>query len=132
MLPVYNTLFICNTPNIQMKWRSSFKNLFGLPSTSKKTVRPRRLPHRLLQNDYYNNVLFQFKDIKISFTHNLFIQWNPSIAAALGERHFGRYIGAAVIEGSFCIQTVHLGPGFLAVISQLAVTQGWPLRGVPL
>ncbi len=49
------------------------------------------------------------------------IQWNPSIAATLGEQHFGRYIGVvAFIEGLFCTQTVHLGPGCLAVISQLA------------
>ncbi len=38
---------------------------------------------------------------------------------------FGRYIhvhvGVAFIEGLFCTQTVHLGPGFLAVI------QRWPL-----
>ncbi len=31
-----------------------------------------------------------------------------------------------------CFVTVHLGPGCLAVISQLAFIQGWPLRGVPL
>ncbi len=60
------------------------------------------------------------------------IQWNPSIAAILGEQHFGRYIGVGFIEGLFCTQTVHLGPGCLAVISQLAFIQGWPLRGVPL
>ncbi len=48
------------------------------------------------------------------------IRWNPSIAATLGGKHFGRYIGAAFIEGLFCTQTVHLGPGCLAVISQLA------------
>ncbi len=29
-------------------------------------------------------------------------------------------------------QTVPLGPGCLAVISQLAFNQGWSLRGVPL
>ena len=38
----------------------------------------------------------------------------------------------AVVEGLFCVQTLHLGPVYLAVISQLAVLQGWPLRGVPL
>ncbi len=54
------------------------------------------------------------------------------IAATLGEQHFGRYIGVAFTEGLFRTQTVHLGPGCLAVIiiSQLAVIQGWPLRGV--
>ncbi len=51
----------------------------------------------------------------------IYIQWNPSIAATLGEQHFGRYIGVAFIEGLFCTQTVHLGPGFRAVI------QRWPL-----
>ncbi len=30
------------------------------------------------------------------------LQWNPSIAATLGEQHFGRYIGMAFIEGLFC------------------------------
>ncbi len=61
------------------------------------------------------------------------LQWNPSIAATLGEQNFGRYIGVAFIEGLFCTQTVHMGPGFLAVI------QRWPLfrggrsvRGFPL
>ncbi len=49
------------------------------------------------------------------------LQWNPSIAATLGEQHFGRYIVVAFIEGLLCRQTVHLGPGFLAVI------QRWPL-----
>ncbi len=39
------------------------------------------------------------------------IQWNPSIAATLGEQNFGRYIGVAFIEGLFCKQIVHLGPG---------------------
>ncbi len=44
------------------------------------------------------------------------IQWNPSIAAILGEQNFGHYIGMAFIEGLFGTQTVHLGPGCLAVI----------------
>ncbi len=35
----------------------------------------------------------------------------------------------AFIEGLFCTQTVHLGPGFLAVIQRW---QGWLLREVPL
>ncbi len=39
------------------------------------------------------------------------IQWNPSIAATLGEQHFGRYVGMAFIEGLFCTQIVRLGPG---------------------
>ncbi len=43
------------------------------------------------------------------------------IAATLGDQHFGRYTEVAFIEGLFCTQTVHLGPGFLAVISQLAL-----------
>ncbi len=62
------------------------------------------------------------------------IQWNPSITATLGELNFGRYIGVAFIEGLFCTRTVHLGPGFLAVIQieRVAFIQGWLLRGVPL
>ena len=56
-----------------------------------------------------------------------------SIAATLGE-HFGRYNhrgGLYFIEGLFCTQTVHLGPG--RYISQLAFIQGWPLiKRVPL
>ncbi len=44
------------------------------------------------------------------------LQWNPFIAATLGEQNFSRYIGVAFIEGLFCTQTVHLGPGCLAVI----------------
>ena len=38
----------------------------------------------------------------------------------------------AFVEGLFYVQTLHLGPMYLAVISQLAFLQGWPLRGVPL
>ncbi len=47
------------------------------------------------------------------------------IAATLGEQHFGRYTGVTFIEGLFCTQIVHLGPGFLAVI------QSWPYSRVP-
>ncbi len=55
------------------------------------------------------------------------VQWNPSIAASLGEQHFGRYIGVAFIEGLFWYtKTVHLGPGCLAVILQLAFIQWCP------
>ncbi len=57
----------------------------------------------------------------ISKTSMIHVQWNPSIAATLGEQHFGPYTGVAFIEGLSCTQTVHLGPGFLAVI------QRWPL-----
>ena len=49
-----------------------------------------------------------------------------------GEHSFGRYTEVAFVEGLFCVQTLHLGPVYLAVISQLAFLQGWPLRGVPL
>ncbi len=38
----------------------------------------------------------------------------------------------AFIGGFLGTQTVYLGPGCLAIISQLAFIQGWPLRGVPL
>ncbi len=39
------------------------------------------------------------------------LQWSPSIAPTLGEQHFGHYIRVAFIEGLFCTQSVHLGPG---------------------
>ncbi len=42
------------------------------------------------------------------------------IAATL----FGRYTGVAFIEGLFCAQTVHLGPGFLAVIQRGPLFRG--------
>ena len=61
-----------------------------------------------------------------------YIQWDPFITDTIGEHSFGRYTEVAVVEGLFCVQTLHLGPVYLAVISQLAVLQGWPLRGVPL
>ncbi len=48
----------------------------------------------------------------------------PSIAATLGEQHFGSYIGVAFIEGLFCTQTVHLGPGCLAVIITVGLYSG--------
>ena len=49
-----------------------------------------------------------------------------------GEQSFGRYTEVALVEGLFCVQTLHLGPVYLVIISQLAFLQGWPLRGVPL
>ena len=60
------------------------------------------------------------------------MQWNPSITDTFGEQSFGRYTEVAFVEGLFCVHTLHLGPVYLAVISQLAFLQGWPLRGVPL
>ena len=33
---------------------------------------------------------------------SLIVQWNPSIAATLGDQHFGRYTEVAFIEGLFC------------------------------
>ncbi len=74
-----------------------------------------------------------FKIAIYSHIKDLKIQWNPSIAATLGERNVGHYIGAAFIEGLFCTQIVHLGPGFLAVIQRWPFNiEGWPLRGFPL
>ena len=52
---------------------------------------------------------------------------NPSITDTFGKQCFGPLFSlVAFVELSFCTQTVHLGPGCLAVISQLAV------RGVSL
>ncbi len=69
----------------------------------------------------------QTKTAKINCLKNFALQWNPSIAATLGEQNFGCYIGVAFIEGLFCTQTVRLIPGFLAVIqrwSGVAVKRG--------
>ncbi len=42
---------------------------------------------------------------------------NPSITDTFGEQLcFGLYTEVAFVEGLFCTQTVHLGPGCLAVI----------------
>ena len=64
------------------------------------------------------------------------VQWNPSIAATLGEQHFGRYTGVAFIEGLFCTQTVCLGPGCLrgryiavGLYSGVAVKRGSTVLG---
>ena len=47
------------------------------------------------------------------------IQWDPFITDTFGEHSFGRYTEVAFVEGLFCVQTLHLGPVHLAVISQL-------------
>ena len=44
------------------------------------------------------------------------IQWNTSITDTFGEQCFGLYTKVAFVERLFCTQTVHLGPGCLAVI----------------
>ncbi len=50
------------------------------------------------------------------------IQWNPYSGHPWGNKIMAVIIiEVAFIEGLFCTQTVHLGPGFLAVI------QRWPL-----
>ena len=48
------------------------------------------------------------------------LQWNLSITATLGEQHYGRYTGMAVLQGfgyygSLCSQ-VHSGPELVAAI----------------
>ena len=37
----------------------------------------------------------------------LYLQWNPSITATIGEQHDGRYTGVAVVEG-FCFLKVQM------------------------
>ena len=44
------------------------------------------------------------------------IQWNPSITDTFWKQCFGLYTEVAFVERLFCTQTVHLGPGCLAVI----------------
>ncbi len=59
------------------------------------------------------------------------VQWNPSIAATLGEQHLGRYkcIGVVFIEGgSVC----SFGTWIPGRYTEVAFIQGWPPRGVPL
>ncbi len=46
----------------------------------------------------------------------ILLQWNPSITDTFGEQHFGPYVEMAFIEGLFCTQTVHLGPGLYIVV----------------
>ncbi len=59
-------------------------------------------------------------------------QWNPSIAATLGEQHFGRYIGVAFIEGLFLYTNCSFGTWVPGRYTEVAFIQGWQLRGVPL
>ncbi len=54
-----------------------------------------------------------------------------SIAATLGEQHFGRYIGVAFIEGLFCTNC-SFGTWVPGRYTEVAIIQGWPLRGAPL
>ncbi len=56
------------------------------------------------------------------------VQWNPSIAATLGEQHFGRYIEVAFIEGLFCTNC-SFGTWIPGRYTEVAFIQGWPLRG---
>ena len=59
----------------------------------------------------------------------MILQWNPSIAATLGGKHFGRYIGVAFIEG---VHNRSFGTWVPGRYTEVAFIQGWPLRGVPL
>ena len=67
-----------------------------------------------------------------SFGHYTEVAFITESTDTFGEQSFGCYTEVAFVEGLFCVQTLHLGPVYLAVISQLAFLQGWPLRGVPL
>ncbi len=61
------------------------------------------------------------------------VQWNPSIAATLGEQHFGHYIGVAFIEGLFCTSFGTWVPGrYIAVglYSGVAVKRGSTLHAL--
>ncbi len=52
------------------------------------------------------------------------IQWNPSIAATLGEQNVGRYIGVAFIEGLFCTQSCSFGTWVPGRYTEVAVKRG--------
>ena len=69
--------------------------------------------------------------MNIQETHSYTSTVEPSITS-VGEQSFGRCTEVAFVEGLFCVQTLHLGPVYLAIISQLAFLQGWPLRRVSL
>ncbi len=56
----------------------------------------------------------------------------PSIAATLGEQHFGRYIGVAFIEELFLYTNCSFGTWVPGRYTEVAFIQGWALRGVPL
>ena len=61
------------------------------------------------------------------------VQWNPSIAATLGEWHFGCYTEVAVVEGFYTGVKLNRDQGYCLLYSRwLAVVEGWPLREVPL
>ncbi len=62
------------------------------------------------------------------------LQWNPSIAATLGEQNVDLYIGVAFIEGLF-VHKVFIWDRVPGCYTEVAFIQGWPigpLRGVPL
>ena len=63
----------------------------------------------VLKNPGLNNNIFQtnvhvhvetvpFYCMYVSLEDDV-LQWNPSIAATLGERHYGRYTGVVFVEG---------------------------------
>ncbi len=58
------------------------------------------------------------------------LQWNLSIMATFGDRHFGHYREVAFIEGLFYTQTVYLGPGCSAIIERLAFHSFFVSRSV--
>ena len=60
------------------------------------------------------------------------VQWNPSLAATLGEQHFGRYIGEAFIEGLFVYTNYSFRTWVPGRYIAVGLIQGWPIRGVPL
>ena len=62
------------------------------------------------------------------------LQWNFSIAATLGERHYGRYTGVAVLQGFGDYRILNSMHKFNPEQSLLYIVavQGWQLRGVPL
>ncbi len=57
----------------------------------------------------------------------VYVQWNPFIAATLGEQNFGR--GVAFIGGV----VLYTNCSFVTwVPTEVAFIQWWPLRGIPL
>ena len=57
---------------------------------------------------HHRTKLVIHRDLKVC---TIELQWNPSITDTFGEQCFGLYTEVAFVEGLFCTQTVHLGPG---------------------
>ena len=56
------------------------------------------------------------KQVQRCMRNTTAVQPHQAITDIFGEQCFGLYTEVAFVEGLFCTQIVHLGPGCLAVI----------------